>query len=500
VWWPAGEDALRESAYRMGVFHASERKTPREDHLRFYQVFYGRIAMQVRYVAILGDRMPGTTGPAIVKSFFGRVPESMTFHPTISRYPVIALRLAHAFLTIPRALKVFGDDYTAWWHRSVREIPTLDHDAAVRLFRHALERFTEGDTVQILAVMSTVQPMFVFLEQLAESTGIGKARDLGGVSGNMEMEVVCDLWRVSRGQMRIEQVVETYGFHGPAEGELSSKVWREDDTPLRRMAAQYAKRDESQSPLAREATVQAERLVTEREVLAAVPWWKRLSTRLMLKLARRYLPLRGVAKCSFLQAFDVMRACARRIGEHLVAAGRIDQVEDVFYLTVDELTAEFPANAKQLVDLRRARRAAYMKLTIPGSWEGMPEVEVTKASDVDTAAVDTLHGVGVSRGVVEGRVRVVMNPDFADVEADEILVAPTTDPSWSSIMFISSAIIVDIGGALSHAAVVARELNIPCVVNTRTGTTSLRTGDLVRVDGTTGIVQVLERDAGGQAL
>jgi pyruvate,water dikinase len=79
------------------------------------------------------------------------------------------------------------------------------------------------------------------------------------------------------------------------------------------------------------------------------------------------------------------------------------------------------------------------------------------------------------------------------VEPDEVLVAPTTDPSWSSIMFISSALVVDIGGMLSHAAVVARELGIPCVVNTRTGTRALRTGDRVRVDGTTGTVTVIER-------
>jgi phosphoenolpyruvate synthase/pyruvate phosphate dikinase len=79
------------------------------------------------------------------------------------------------------------------------------------------------------------------------------------------------------------------------------------------------------------------------------------------------------------------------------------------------------------------------------------------------------------------------------VGSDEILVAPTTDPSWSSIMFVSSALVVDIGSALSHAAVVARELGLPCVVNTREGTRLLRTGDRVRVDGTAGTVEILER-------
>jgi len=78
------------------------------------------------------------------------------------------------------------------------------------------------------------------------------------------------------------------------------------------------------------------------------------------------------------------------------------------------------------------------------------------------------------------------------VEPGEILVTTTTDPSWASIMFISSALVVDIGGALSHAAVVARELGIPCVVNTRNGTRSLHTGDRVRVDGNAGTVEVMK--------
>ena len=88
-----------------------------------------------------------------------------------------------------------------------------------------------------------------------------------------------------------------------------------------------------------------------------------------------------------------------------------------------------------------------------------------------------------------------MEPDFAEVADGEILVSPFTDPGWASIMFISSALVVDIGGAMSHAAVAARELGVPCVVNTRTGTRSIRTGDRVRVDGKTGRVEVLERAA-----
>jgi pyruvate,water dikinase len=104
-----------------------------------------------------------------------------------------------------------------------------------------------------------------------------------------------------------------------------------------------------------------------------------------------------------------------------------------------------------------------------------------------------VRGVGVSAGIAEGTARVVTDPTFAEVEDGEVLIAPTTDPSWSSIMFVAGALVVDIGGALSHAAVVARELGVPCVVNTRDGTSVIRTGDRVRVDGRTGTVRILTR-------
>ena len=86
-----------------------------------------------------------------------------------------------------------------------------------------------------------------------------------------------------------------------------------------------------------------------------------------------------------------------------------------------------------------------------------------------------------------------MKPDFAEVETDEILVTPTTDPSWSSIMFISAGLVVDIGGAMSHAAVVARELGIPCIVNCLHGTELINTGDIIRIDGAAGTIEIVER-------
>ena len=179
----------------------------------------------------------------------------------------------------------------------------------------------------------------------------------------------------------------------------------------------------------------------------------------------------------------------------MTAEGALDERDDIFYLTSAEWTGgRLPADAKELVARRRERRAEYEQLRIESNWKGTPTAvrvqPVAAGADRELTAV---NGLGVSAGVVEGIVRVVTDPAFADVEPGDVLVSSTTDPSWSSIMFISSALVVDIGGPLSHAAVVARELGVPCVVNTRDGTERLRTGDRVRVDGGTGTVEILQR-------
>jgi pyruvate,water dikinase len=193
---------------------------------------------------------------------------------------------------------------------------------------------------------------------------------------------------------------------------------------------------------------------------------------------------------AFLQSLDVGRAAARRIGALLAADGVLADPEDVFLLTLNELTGALPADPRGLVQERRALRERYQGLELASPcWTGTPEARPVVAAE----RVDSLTGVAASPGLVEGRARVVTDPAEADMEPGEILVAHTTDPGWASLMFLATSLVVDIGGLLSHAAVVARELGIPCVMNTGVGTQVLTTGDVCRVDGNAGTVEVLER-------
>jgi pyruvate,water dikinase len=218
----------------------------------------------------------------------------------------------------------------------------------------------------------------------------------------------------------------------------------------------------------------------------------------VLHLAGTFVPLRGTGKAAFLQCVDAARAAALVLGAELTAAGELDAPEDVFLLTLPELTARaLPPGARELVAERRASRERYLAEELPESWRGspvpVPRFDRTGARD-DRVVVT---GTPVCPGVVEGIARLVLDPEEDDgPDVGEVLVCRTTDPSWASVLVVAAAMVIDIGGPISHGAIVARELGVPCVIGTRDGTEVIRDGDRVRVDGTTGEVLVLERGAG----
>jgi pyruvate,water dikinase len=488
IWGTSGDNMIKHIAYGLGVFSRAERDDPH----RYVRAFYGRVALQVEYLGKVGDRMPGTTGEEAVKAIFGRAPEDMTWQPTRRRYPIVAVKLPLVFTRVTRQIKAVAADTDAWWRAQVPSLAELDLAQSLTLFNTANARFDRALFLQSIGLLGSVQPLYDALDHLIERTGVGEIGVLSG-SGGAEMAIVGDIWKASRGTISLEQVVANHGFHGPREGEISARVWREDPTPLQRIIDEYAAEDEAASPVRREQVSARHRAEMQRELLASLPRSRRPGTRLLLALAAARIPVRGVAKRAFLQSLDVARGSARRAGEHLAARGTLDDPEDVFYLTSSELSAARPADVKELVARRRLRRAEYEQLRIPSNWKGTPVPVNIGLTEIETARdLRPVTGLGVSPGVVEGQVRVVTDPGFAEVEPGDVLVSSTTDPSWSSIMFICSALVVDIGSALSHAAVVARELGVPCVVNTRTGTQQLRTGDRVRVDGGAGTVEILD--------
>jgi pyruvate,water dikinase len=203
------------------------------------------------------------------------------------------------------------------------------------------------------------------------------------------------------------------------------------------------------------------------------------------------LALRERTKAALLLLGGEVRRVHLEAGRRLVAAGALAEVQDVELLSPAELFA--PAGAQptvpaETVARRRRWRATYEQDgPLPPRFSGVPE-----AVEVGAAAGDRLEGWATSGGRFRGVVQVVHSPD-EDLAPGAVLVAEATDPSWSPLFMLAGAVVLDRGGPLSHAAILARELEVPAVLNVA-GATSLRDGQDVTVDGDAGIV-VVHHDA-----
>ncbi|MEW1734960.1 PEP-utilizing enzyme [Nocardia beijingensis] len=181
-----------------------------------------------------------------------------------------------------------------------------------------------------------------------------------------------------------------------------------------------------------------------------------------------------------------LRLAVRERAQRLIRQGLLQQAEDSCFLTLDEILWA-PADLAERVARRRAEltrlHGVRMPDVIAGDWEPLPHADALLPGD-------SLSGIGVCPGVVEGTVKRVLSLDD-DIEPGDILVASVTDTGHTAMFAYAAAVVTDIGGSASHAAIVAREFGIPCVVDTKTASARLADGQRVRVDGATGTVTLL---------
>lgn len=495
---PGVEVGIRDSYARVGALPRKEVRVPDRVEDRLISVFYGRGALNVNFFCRMGARLPGSAPDAIARQFLGELPPGVPARSTLRRLPAVALKMPAAQATVRRDVLRRTAPVKPWWQQWVSRLDTLDLPAARAALDEARSRFTEMLRVQAAGLFIGVQTVYDRLDALVQSAGpapeVAEAL-MGGQGSHAESRLIGDLWALGRGAMSLDGFLAEHGYHGPDEGEVSARVWREDPAPVLRLAEQYAALGSGADPGEAAVRRAAARREAERALLAALPAHRRPGARLVLRLALSRIPLRGVAKAAFLQALDVARGAARRIGTHLADEGVLDDPEDVFCFTADELAGALPHDAAGIAAERRAQRAEFQSIALPAHWRGNPE-PVRQAPAGPAVGLRTgVRGIGAAGGVAEGVVRVVHDAAFTEVEPGDILVCATTDPSWASVLFLSGALVVDVGGPLSHAAVVAREIGVPCVVGTGDGTRALATGDRVRVDGGAGTVEVLDRAA-----
>ena len=216
-------------------------------------------------------------------------------------------------------------------------------------------------------------------------------------------------------------------------------------------------------------------------------------TKRMIDRVRTFIGYREYPKYAIVSRYFIYKQALLAEAERLVQAHALSEKEDAFYLTFSEF--HDIARTKQRVDdqLVREREEAfrsYQTLTPPRVLTSEGEV-IAGSYRRDDVPAGALVGLAVSAGTVEGRARVILDMAEADLGADDILVTAFTDPSWSPAFVTIKGLVTQVGGLMTHGAVIAREYGLPAVVGVEDATRLIRDGQRIRVNGTDGYVEIL---------
>lgn len=502
LYFPPTESTMRDCWVDLGVMPERDRPVPDDVDQRFISVAYGHAIANVDLMGQMAARVPGGSARLMEEQLFGSVQPGGLPEPTgwrsTRRYPFVAAKFPIALRRAMRTLDPLAADVATWWERQVFGIADGSLPEAIATLVGARRRFETVLTTHMVLSMAA-QGVMGRVETLAERAGLpGLAGELiKSEQGTAEFDLVRDLWRFSRGEIDLDAFLRSHGYHGAREGLVDSVVWRENPDPVVDLAAQYRTRSGDESVESLVARRGAEHADAVRRLEASLGPARSVPARALVRFASHVPGWRETGRAGILRSVDVARAASRVVGARLADRGVLDDAADVRFLTIDELADLRPGPASDLVsDLvaqRRIDHAAYDAMVLPHVWHGAPVPTAASTATAPGPAITTLSGLGVSGGAAEGVVRVVVDlDDVDDLDEGAVLVCRATDPSWASLFPLAEAVVTDVGSAMSHAAIVCREYGLPAVTGTAFGTKNLKTGQMLRVDGNTGKVTVLD--------
>ncbi|MFF7758329.1 rifamycin-inactivating phosphotransferase [Streptomyces griseorubiginosus] len=295
----------------------------------------------------------------------------------------------------------------------------------------------------------------------------------------------------------IEAYLDRYGMRCVGEIDITRPRWRERPTTLVPVILDNVR---NFGPGAAQRRFEEGRLKAERkeqEVLSRLRTLpdgdrKAEETKRMIDRVRTFIGYREYPKYNIISRYFVYKQALTAEAERLVRAGVLAERDDCFYLTLEEFEAAVRSNEvdHRLVEERKETFRTYQALTPPRVLTSDGEA-VSGAYRRDDVPDGSLAGLAVSAGTVEGRARVVLDMADADLEAGDILVTSFTDPSWSPLFVGIAGLVTEVGGLMTHGAVVAREYGLPAVVGVEGATRLIRDGQRIRVHGTDGYVEIL---------
>ncbi|MCY7835874.1 phosphoenolpyruvate synthase [Bacillus haynesii] len=242
----------------------------------------------------------------------------------------------------------------------------------------------------------------------------------------------------------------------------------------------------------RRVALEKEQELIERLKLLPDGEQKAKETKRMIGLIRNFIGYREYPKYGIVSRYFVYKQALLKEAEQLVQAGVIHEKEDIYYLTFEELheAARTKKIDDQIISIRKDEYKLYEKLTPPRVITSDGEI-ITGEYKRENLPANAIVGLPVSSGVIEGRARVILNMENANLEDGDILVTSFTDPGWTPLFVSIKGLVTEVGGLMTHGAVIAREYGLPAVVGVENATGLIKDGQQIRVHGTEGYIEIL---------
>ena len=442
-----------------------------------------------------GTPTPIETDPAIVTELIGcseaSIAASQRDIATLSGEALLDFILAdiqelRRILFDPRSHQVFMSAMEAtWWLNERLEAWLGERNAADTLTQSVPHNVTSEMGLALLDVADVIRPhpeVVAFLQHVEEE---GFLDELSKLAGGREARDAIEAW------------LDRYGMRCVGEIDITRPRWRERPSTLVPLILGNIKNFEPGAGARRFEQGRQEAWQKEQELLErlrALPDGedKADETKRKIDRVRTFIGYREYPKYGMVSRYFVYKQALLEEAERLVRAQVLREKEDIFYLTFQELHDVVRTNRvdDQLIDGRKDAFRSYQALTPPRvlTSEGEAITGAYRRDDVPTGA---LAGLPVSAGVIEGRARVILDMAQADLEPGDILVTAYTDPSWTPLFVAITGLVTEVGGLMTHGAVIAREYGLPAVVGVVDATRLIADGQRIRVHGTDGYIELL---------
>jgi rifampicin phosphotransferase len=373
----------------------------------------------------------------------------------------------------------------AWWLNDQLQAWLGEKNAADTLTQSVPHNVTSEMGLALLDVADVIRPhpdAVAFLHHIEDE---GFLDELAELSGGREARDAIEAW------------LEKYGMRCVGEIDITRPRWSERPSTLVPLILGNIKNFEPGAGERRFEQGRQEASAKEQDVLTrlrALPDGEQKSeeAKRMIDRVRTFIGYREYPKYGMVSRYFVYKQALLKEAERLVQAHVLREREDIFYLTFAELHDVARTNHvdDQLIRQRKDAFRSYQALTPPRVLTSDGEVVAGTYRRADVPA-GALTGLPVSAGTVEGRARVILDMADADLEAGDILVTAYTDPSWTPAFVAIKGLVTEVGGLMTHGAVIAREYGLPAVVGVEHATRLIRDGQRIRVHGTDGYIEIL---------